>query len=239
MDKNLPGINFSSRLSKQRQIKKNFSKVLGINGWYKWKNKFLKDLSLLEQSHKKKMTTKSDQCQLCHNTAVHNIAETVQTWLPCIMCTCSMHLLFVRHHVHFFCNAGKVVILNPVYSTRVTLLQCGFPRTARKLFFTCTAGSRWAKASIFISLSLPLWPWRQLPIRGLFMDSIEASWGYCKTPRTCLLSQRLGNMKNLLPNKPPTIPSPNLHYDTHILKQVPQEWNICPTNGAFLKLCGW
>lgn len=135
MDKNLTEIYFSSRLSKQRQIKKNFSKVWGINEQYRCKNKFLKDVSLLEQSHKKKMTMKSDQCHLNHNTAVHNTAETMQTWLPCIMCTCSMHLLLIRHHVHFFCKAGKVVILNPVYSPRVTLLECGFRLPARKLFF--------------------------------------------------------------------------------------------------------
>lgn len=60
------------------------------------------------------------------------------------MHTCSMCLfLFVVHHMLFFSRAGKVVILTPAYSTRVTLLECGFALPASKLLFTCTEGSRW------------------------------------------------------------------------------------------------
>lgn len=144
------------------------------------------------------------------------------------------------HHMLFFYKAGKLVILTPAYSTEVTFLQCGFPLPARKLFFSaCTEGSRWGH-DIHIhqprSATLTLTPDpHQCSLHGLNRRNL----GLLQDPQNMFIISKAGKHEEVSrPNNPPTISTQNLHYDALILKQVSQEWNICPTNRAFLKLCG-
>lgn len=133
----------------------------------------------------------------------------------------SLHNVHMQHALAFHTSSHALLLqgwesCDPHYSIFNTghfaLVQLSSP--SQKVGFSMHY-SRWAKASIFISLGLPPWPWRQLPIRALLMDSIEATWGYYKTPRTCLLSQRLGNTKSHLLNNPPTINSKSALRHSH------------------------